>query len=202
MKFYCAKIMPLIVAIALVLCLSLAACSKKGVNSTTETELTSLSGTASATSTQAASSEKISGTEAPSSEKESEKTESESRGTEALSSENEPEKTESESQKSGVSKYYSQEDIDNAMDAVRGWMREAAEAGAKLKELYYPGDDFTDEYAKSGANAFKDTESSMVLGGYWIQSDGVERGTSGYPLWVWILGRDSDGGWSVKDAGY
>ena len=183
MKFYYGKITPLIVAIALVLCLSLAACSKKGVNSTTETELTSLSSTASDASTQAASSEKISETEAPSSEKE-------------------PEKTESESQKSGVSKYYSQEDIDNAMDAVRGWMREAAEAGAKLKELYYPGDDFTDEYAKSGANAFKDTESSMVLGGYWIQSDGVERGTSGYPLWVWILGRDSDGGWSVKDAGY
>ena len=107
-----------------------------------------------------------------------------------------------EGKESGISRYYSEADIDQAKEAVRGWMSEAFEEGAKLKELYYPGDDFTDEFADSGATAFRSTDNSMVLGGYFIQSDGTERGTSGYPLWVWILWRSSDGGWFVKDAGY
>ena len=107
-----------------------------------------------------------------------------------------------EGKKSGISRYYSEADIDQAKEAVRGWMSEAFEEGAKLKELYYPGDDFTDEFADSGYTAFRSTDNSMVLGGYFIESDGTERGTSGYPLWVWILWRSSDGGWFVKDAGY
>ena len=93
-------------------------------------------------------------------------------------------------------------DVRGERVAVRGWMSEAFEEGAKLKELYYPGDDFTDEFADSGYTAFRSTDNSMVLGGYFIESDGTERGTSGYPLWVWILWRSSDGGWFVKDAGY
>ena len=98
--------------------------------------------------------------------------------------------------------YYTQADIDQAKDAVRDWMNEAFEQGTELKELYYPGDDFTDEFSGSGYDAFDNTGNSMVLGGYFIESDGTERGTSGYPLWVWILRRSPDGTWQVKDAGY
>lgn len=103
---------------------------------------------------------------------------------------------------SGSSRYYTDEDIELAKEAVRDWMSKAFEEGTTLKELYYPGDDFTDEFSGSGYNAFGGTDDSMVLGGFFIQSDGTERGTSGYPLWVWILGRSDDGGWYVKDAGY
>ena len=110
--------------------------------------------------------------------------------------------TEGGGKKSGVSRYYSEEDIEEAKEAVRDWMSEAFEKGTKLKELYYPGDDFTDEFADSGSTAFRNTDNSMVLGGYFIEPDETERGTSGYPLWVWILWRGSEGGWFVKDAGY
>ncbi len=124
------------------------------------------------------------------------------RGRETEAAATKAKETEKETKKSGSSRYYTDEDIEQAKEAVRDWMKESFESGYKLKELYYPGDDFTDEFADSGYGAFKDTDSSMVLGGYWIQSDGVERGSSGYPLWIWILGRSSDGGWYVKDAGY
>ena len=90
--------------------------------------------------------------------------------------------TEGGSKKSGVSRYYSEEDIEEAKEAVRDWMSEAFEKGTKLKELYYPGDDFTDEFADSGSTAFRNTDNSMVLGGYFIEPDETERGTSGYPL--------------------
>ena len=111
--------------------------------------------------------------------------------------------SEKETKKSGVSKYYSEEDIEQAKDAVREWTSSLFE-GSTIKELYYPGDDFTEDYqaqSQSGGGAFQSTDHNMVLGGYFIQDDGTERGTSGYPLWVWILKRSTDG-WSVVDAGY
>ncbi len=99
---------------------------------------------------------------------------------------------------SDVSRYYSQEDIELAKEAVIAWMTEHFETGTRISELYYPGDDFT-ERAEYGS--FDTTENSLLLGGCFVQADGTERGSSGYPAWVWIL-RRTGGGWTVVDAGY
>jgi hypothetical protein len=111
-----------------------------------------------------------------------------------------------------VSEYYSEEDFDAAAKAVIVSFYQSLPY-CQLKELHYPGDEETDRLdqhaAKTdpGSIAYVSHEDSMVLQGEYITGDKGKispalNPNEVYANWSWILCRNQEGGWEVRDEGY
>ena len=101
------------------------------------------------------------------------------------------------------SEMYSQQDIAAAIDVIkkefkRGWK------GCTLTEIYYAGDDKSEDY-QEWAYRYNSDKVLVLLSSFNVDSsggDGSLNPNSTYDNWAWILVRTSGGQWQHVDHGY
>ena len=101
------------------------------------------------------------------------------------------------------SELYTQEEITAAIDVIKKEFREEWN-GCTLTEIYYAGDEVSQEYQdwadRNGAD-----EVIVLLSSFDVDSsggDGSLNPNSTYANWSWILVRTNKGPWKHVDHGY
>ena len=101
------------------------------------------------------------------------------------------------------SSLYTFEEIDDAVTVVMNYFRENFD-GCELTELWYAGDEGTEEYkalaARYGAEVAIVLKSNFTTGR--SGGDGSLNPNDIYKNWKWILILNEDGSWSHADHGY
>ena len=101
------------------------------------------------------------------------------------------------------SKLYTQNDIDSAINVTKRQFRHSWD-GCTLTEIYYAGDEVSEEYQKWVDRNGLD-EVIVLLSSFDVDSsggDGSLNPDSTYKNWMWILGRSKGGQWQPLDHGY
>lgn len=102
-----------------------------------------------------------------------------------------------------ASAYYSQADIDDAIDVIKKEFR-ASWRGCTLTEISYAGDDRSDAY-RASADRNAANEVIVLTSAFDVDhtgGDGSLNPNSTYRNWMWILVRKTGGNWEHVDHGY
>ena len=112
-------------------------------------------------------------------------------------------KTDGAAKKEVASEVYSQEEIDEAIEAAERYFQEHFK-GCTLTEIWYVGDEKT-----AGFQEFADRNGAeqviVLLSNFEVDAsggDGSLNPNSTYTDWNWILVRDGSGPWRHVDHGY
>ena len=101
------------------------------------------------------------------------------------------------------SELYTQEEITDAIDAIKKEFQ-AEWSGCTLTEIYYAGDETSQEYQdwadRNGADEVIVLRSSFDVD--FSGGDGSLNPNSTYANWLWILVRTDNGPWKHVDHGY
>lgn len=101
------------------------------------------------------------------------------------------------------SKIYSRQDIDAAIDVIKKEFRRNWK-GCTLTEIYYAGDDRSQDYQEWAERNNAD-EVLVLLSSFRVDAsggDGSLNPNSTYNNWMWILVRTNGGQWHHVDHGY
>jgi hypothetical protein len=101
------------------------------------------------------------------------------------------------------SEIYSDKDIESAIDITLNYFRLNFQ-GCTLKEIYYAGDNYLDEF-EHWKKQYDADETIVLLSTFDVDSsggDGSLKPNDTYKGWNWILVRNKGGQWEYKDHGY
>ena len=101
------------------------------------------------------------------------------------------------------SEIYSDDDIEAAYQTVKDYFSDEF-YGCTLTKLYYPGDNYADEFNEY-AERYHADEAIIILSSFDVNSsggDGSFNPNSTYNNWSWILIRNNGGDWEHVDHGY
>ena len=98
---------------------------------------------------------------------------------------------------------YSQDEIDSAIDVIKQEFKSNWK-GCTLTEIYYAGDDRSEDY-QEWADRNNADEVLVLLSSFSVDAsggDGSLNPNSTYDNWMWILVRTNGGQWRHVDHGY
>ena len=101
------------------------------------------------------------------------------------------------------SEMYTQEDISEAIETIKKEFESNWE-GCSLKEIYYAGDDISNDY-QAWADRHNADEVIVLLSSYYVEPNGGDGSLEQdytYTNWNWILVRTIGGKWVHVDHGY
>ena len=101
------------------------------------------------------------------------------------------------------SELYSQEEIAAAVETIKKEFKSNWN-GCTLKEIYYAGDDSSEEH-QDWADRNNADEAIVLLSSFYVDPDGGDGSLNTdytYENWNWILVRTNDGEWVHVDHGY
>lgn len=101
------------------------------------------------------------------------------------------------------SEIYTENDINDAINTTLAYFMFNF-SGCKLTEIYYAGDEYSDEFSE-WAKQYNADEAIILLSTFDVDftgGDGSLEPNSTYEGWNWILVRSGNGNWEHVDHGY